>query len=170
MYTKRFDVSQTTSVALRLRAGHSQSSFSATSSAKSPRVSRIFPRRPSLERRAWRSTEPWRRGRKMPKPVYRGRAYLILTHQPSETCSLTSTQPRYAGSRPYPDRCTRRWMSTFGGSCFSGCGTIPCGQWSHTGNSSWTGSMRSRTPIITQANGLPPAAATSLTLGVAQAF
>lgn len=39
MYTKRFDVSQTTSVALRPRAGHSRTSFSSTSSAKSPLAS-----------------------------------------------------------------------------------------------------------------------------------
>ena len=147
-----FYVSQTTSVASRPRAGQSQWSFAEKAAGSVPshlEFSRFCLKRPSHERRAWRSSEPWRRGQEMPMPVYRGRAYLILTYPPSEKCSLTSAQTRYAGSRPYPDRCTRRWTSRFGRSCFCGFGTIPCGQWSHTRNSSWKGMLRSGTSSIT---------------------
>ena len=138
------------------RRGPAPGSRNGVSQKRQPAVSQVISsfrdsvlKRPSHERRAWRSSEPWRRGQEMPMPVYRGRAYLILTYPPSEKCSLTSAQTRYAGSRPYPDRCTRRWTSRFGRSCFCGFGTIPCGQWSHTRNSSWKGMLRSGTSSIT---------------------
>ena len=103
MYTKRFDVSQTTSVALRAPAPGLAVEFLSDKQCQVTSSFAAVLEDPHSKGARGGRLNHGARGRKMPKPVYRGRAYLILTHQPSKRArSLTSTQPRYAGSRPIP--------------------------------------------------------------------